>query len=171
MKRKTDLLLAGTLLLALAGCASEAKPGSAAKPNEFRETAPNGDRAVIYYGTGDDGVAFYRLSEQNRKASTVWRLPAPPQSGEFRLYLTSNPTTGYQWEGEVTAGKESLKLLEKRFLPPAQTDPPLCGAPGESCFRFRLEPNWKSAEIVLRYRRHWEPIERTATTWRLKLEP
>ena len=169
MKREL-LILPAALLIALAGCASEAKTGSAAKPNEFREVAPNGDRAVIYYGTADDGVAFYRLAEQNRKAATVWRLPAPPPSGEFRLYLTSNPTTGYQWEGEVAAGKESLKLLEKRFLPPEPTDPPRCGAPGETCFRFELAPNWKSAEILLRYRRHWEPIEKTATIWRLRLE-
>ena len=170
MKREL-LILPAALLLALAGCASEAKTGTAAKPNEFREVAPNGDRAVIRYGVDADGVTFYRLAELNNGATTVWRLPAPPQSGEFRLYLTSNPTTGYQWEGEVTAGKESLKLLEMRFLPPPPTDPPRCGAPGETCFRFQLEPDWKKAEIVLRYRRHWEPIEKTATVWRLKLEP
>lgn len=171
MMKNTALLLTGTLMLALAGCASDAKPGSAAMPNEFREVAPNGDRVVIRYGVGDDGVAFYRLAEQNRGAATAWRLPAPPKSGEFRIFLTSNPTTGYSWECEVAAGKDQITVLEKDFIAPPATDPPRSGAPGEECFRLKLEPNWKSAEIRLRYRRPWEPAEKAANIWRLRLEP
>lgn len=163
---------AAALLLFLAGCASEGTTEAAAASNEFREVAPNGDRAAIFYGADADGVAFYRLAEQNRGATTVWRLPSPPQSGEFRLYLAANPTTGYQWECDiVSAEKGSLKLLEQRFLPPETTDPPLCGAPGESCFRFELEPKWKSAELRLRRRRRWEPVEKSAAVWRLRLTP
>lgn len=73
-----------------------------------------------------------------------------PVGGIATIVLESNATTGFSWSLEPN---EYIELVSDDYVAP---DTALPGAPGAQVFVFRAVKEG-STEIVLRYRRSWEP--------------
>ncbi len=71
---------------------------------------------------------------------------------EFIIALSSNPTTGYNWEEKHDAAM--LSLIESKYEPDKKA-PGLVGAGGTHYFRFKALKGGKT-EITLTYKRPWE---------------
>ena len=68
------------------------------------------------------------------------------------IFLTANPTTGYQWHWEIRG--DAVRQESEEFLPPAASDH-LVGAPGSIQLNLRaVKPG--TATVTARYYRPWE---------------
>ena len=79
------------------------------------------------------------------------------RAGEpVRFSLAANPTTGYQWDAEWNPSECDLSL---EYRAPGKTNPPTCGAGGETEVVVTSKI-YTPARIELRYRRPWEKDEK-----------
>lgn len=77
------------------------------------------------------------------------------QKGDFlRVSLSSNATTGYQWEVVELDTSMLQQIGESEYVSPEQTDPPMVGAGGTEIFRFRAVDIGNSS-LKLIYKQPW----------------
>lgn len=73
---------------------------------------------------------------------------------EFTIYLSSNPTTGYQWQLDGALDESLLKLVGSTYRA-QETGKAVVGAGGTEIWTFRaLKPG--QTTIKLKYIRPWE---------------
>jgi inhibitor of cysteine peptidase len=90
------------------------------------------------------------------------------RGGKLIIALASNPSTGFSWYlGE--RAEPGLELVDgPRYVPPGSTQPVL-GAPGTEVFTFNAT-EVGTAQIVLEYRRSFEPDLPPSKTFRVTAE-
>ena len=72
---------------------------------------------------------------------------------EFIIALSSNPTTGFQWQ--ESHDEAALELVEKTYKLGEQAEEGMVGAGGIDYFRFKALKTG-TTEITIVYKRPWE---------------
>ena len=70
---------------------------------------------------------------------------------EYRLALSSNPTTGYSWK--ILEQTDNIQLVGEDFVLPRRVAP---GTGGTQVFIFYFAPNFKHGYVELANIRSWE---------------
>ncbi|MEL1263507.1 protease inhibitor I42 family protein [Pseudoxanthomonas putridarboris] len=119
------------LLLALSACAAAPAPASGDGPGP---AAPPGDGIVRPDGSGPVTLKVGQVLE---------------------IALTSNASTGYQWQVVSDGAPALARTTGPATPPPLDTQPPMPGAPGIARWWFRAERPGE-VTVKLEYRRPWE---------------
>jgi inhibitor of cysteine peptidase len=88
--------------------------------------------------------------------------------GQLIVALASNPTTGFSWSAGETSDAALVLQGEPRYAPPGSTTA-VVGAGGTEIFTFRAEMPGR-ANLVLEYRRPFEPDAAPEQTFRVTVE-
>jgi len=89
------------------------------------------------------------------------------RGGVLIVALASNPSTGFSWRLDELSSA-GVDIIETRYVPPGSTAPVL-GAPGTEVITFKASEDG-TAQIVLEYRRGFEPGRPAERTFRLTVE-
>ena len=120
--------------------------------------------AVNYQLTEDDGLQIKSTDDQVLVFKKVTEVEVDMedngtqihlQKGDFlRVSLSSNATTGYQWEVVELDTSMLQQIGESEYVSPEQTDPPMVGVGGTEIFRFRaIDSGTSSLKLV--YKQPW----------------
>ena len=85
--------------------------------------------------------------------------------GSLIVALTSNPSTGFAWSVSERSGRGLVLTGPPAYLPGGATAP-VVGAAGTEVFTFRAVESG-TFQVVLEYRRSFEPNEPPARTFRV----
>lgn len=91
----------------------------------------------------------------NTSAAEPLVLSVGASCSRFDVALSSNPTTGYQWQLK-SYNKKQLKVKGMHYLKPSST---LIGAGGKAVFSFSLSPTAprpSHLNLLFEYKRPWE---------------
>lgn len=153
--------------ITLAACGGDA--GSNATPSSTADTpAPSASAQAT-----SQAPAARELQLTDADNGTTVRLA---RDGRLIIALQSNPSTGFSWYVGAMAGPE-LQLSGKPVYAPPGSTAPVAGAPGTQVFTFvttgiGMPPAGTRAvvQMVLEYRRSFEPDVPAAKTFNLTVE-
>lgn len=77
------------------------------------------------------------------------------QGKTFKIELSSNPTTGYQWQLAKPLQANSVSLISSKYIP-SKTN--LTGSGGKEIWEFKAVKKGKT-EISFQYVRPWEHVK------------
>lgn len=90
------------------------------------------------------------------------------RGGSLVVELVSNPSTGYAWTVSDRSGSGIVLVGPPQYIPPGSTGP-VVGAPGTEVLRFAATVPG-SHELVLEYRRSFEPNAAPERTFRVTVQ-